>query len=73
MHAFLHRSKWRALILLVGLSIACAARADVIGTVDVLRIGGCGGLVPAARALRHEPQLDRAAQAWADGTRLARD
>jgi uncharacterized protein YkwD len=71
MHAFLHRSKWRALVILVGLSIACASRADVLGTVDVLRVGGCGGLVPAARPLRHDPQLDRAAQAWAAGIPLA--
>jgi len=71
MHVFLHRTKWRALVLLVGLSLAAASRADVIGTVSVLRIGGCGGILPAAAVLRHEPLLDHAAQAWAGGSPLA--
>ncbi|HEY6823093.1 MAG TPA: CAP domain-containing protein, partial [Steroidobacteraceae bacterium] len=39
--------------------------------VQVLREGGCGGVVPATRALRHEWALDAVAQQWAEGTPLA--
>jgi uncharacterized protein YkwD len=36
----------------------------------VLREGGCGGVMPAARPLRHNPMLDRAAAEWALGQSL---
>jgi len=72
MHAFLHRSLWQALIILVGVCIACASRADVSAAVDTLRVGGCGGIIPALRALHHDPRLDAAAAAWAGGSQLAR-
>jgi uncharacterized protein YkwD len=38
--------------------------------VDVLREGGCGGIMPAARPLRHNAFLDRAAAEWALGRPL---
>jgi len=39
--------------------------------VQVLREGGCGGVTPASRALRHESALDAVAQQWAGGLPLA--
>jgi uncharacterized protein YkwD len=46
------------------------ARADALADVQVLREGGCGGLMPAQRRLRHVGQLDRAAAEWAFGQPL---
>ncbi len=63
---------WQALIILVGICIALASRADVLSTVDLLRVGGCGGILPAARPLHRDSRLDAAARAWADGSALAR-
>ena len=34
---------------------------------QLLREGGCGGVLPAAQRLHHDPQLDRAAELWAGG------
>jgi uncharacterized protein YkwD len=50
---------------------ASADNAAAIDAIQLLREGGCGGLVPAARPLRHDPALDSAAALWADGTKLA--
>jgi uncharacterized protein YkwD len=62
-----------ALIVSAGLAAgsAVAGATDPISAVQVLREGGCGGIVPATRALRHEPALDVVAQRWAEGTALA--
>jgi uncharacterized protein YkwD len=38
-----------------------------LSAVQVLREGGCGGLVPAAQPLHHNALLDRAAEQWAAG------
>src|SRR5215469_4244276 len=46
------------------------ARADALSTVQMLRAGGCGGLMPIARPLGHSASLDRAAQQWAAGNSL---
>ncbi len=54
-----------AILGLVGLP--WAAQADPLSAVQLLREGGCGGLVPAARPLHHEPSLDRAAELWSRG------
>ncbi len=59
------------LLLCAALAAAPAARADALSAVQVLREGGCGGIVPAAKPLRHNLQLDRAAAAWAGGGALA--
>jgi uncharacterized protein YkwD len=59
--------------LMAVLGILCAmadARADALGDVQVLREGGCGGILPAARALHHDNLLDRAAARWAAGATL---
>ena len=52
------------------LGILCAmaeAQSNALTDVQVLREGGCGGSVPAARALHHDMLLDRAAARWAAG------
>ena len=52
-------------------SAAIASATDALSAVQVLREGGCGGVVPAARSLRHEMALDAVAQQWAGGMPLA--
>jgi uncharacterized protein YkwD len=52
-------------ILFGALFAAGASRADVLATVQLLREGGCGGLLPAAEPLHRSAQLDHAAQDWA--------
>ena len=44
--------------------------ADPVSAVEVLREGGCGGIMPAALPLRHTAMLDRAAAQWATGHSL---
>jgi len=61
---------WSFLVALTGLGGAGAAHADPLSVVEMLRAGGCGGIVPAAAPLRHNPSLDRAAEQWADGRSL---
>ena len=68
---FMRRSMWHAVLVILGLCAAVASRADVVATVQVLRAGGCGGIVPAAPALRRDGSLDRAAASWAAGSALA--
>lgn len=43
---------------------------DPIQAVQVLREGGCGGILPPARTLEHDALLDRAAREWAAGRTL---
>jgi uncharacterized protein YkwD len=57
-------------ILLSGLSASLPALADALATVQVLRAGGCGGILPPAARLEHNLLLDRAAQLWAGGHSL---
>src|ERR1700733_5284808 len=59
------------LILLAALATHSNARADALSAVQVLREGGCGGLMPAAAPLRHSTLLDRAAEEWAHGLALS--
>jgi uncharacterized protein YkwD len=58
------------LVSIAGLIAAPAARADALSVVQMLRQGGCGGIVPIAPPLRRNPSLDRAAEQWADGHAL---
>ncbi len=51
--------------------MSSATQADALAAVQVLREGGCGGLVPAAAPLHHSAVLDRAAEQWADGLALS--
>ena len=64
------RRTWSLLAALAGLIAAPAARTDPLSVVQMLRAGGCGGIVPAAPLLRHNSFLDRAAEQWADGRSL---
>jgi len=50
-----------------GLSATLTARADAVTAVQLLREGGCGGILPAAQPLHHNSLLDRAAEQWAAG------
>lgn len=62
---------WGLVVLAAGLvASAPDARADALSAVQVLREGGCGGVVPRALPLRHETMLDRAAERWALGATL---
>lgn len=48
-----------------------AALADAaLAAVQLLRAGGCGGILPAARRLNHSALLDKAAALWASGRTL---
>ncbi|HEV2284588.1 MAG TPA: CAP domain-containing protein [Steroidobacteraceae bacterium] len=62
---------WGLLLIVSGLAAAPLARTDPLSVVQMLREGGCGGLVPAARPLHREARLDRAAEEWAGGHSLA--
>jgi uncharacterized protein YkwD len=47
-----------------------ATHNDPVYPVQVLREGGCGGILPAAPALQSNAQLDHAARLWAAGKSL---
>jgi uncharacterized protein YkwD len=71
MSRLFHNRLWSVLATLAGLlTVAGVARPDALSAVQVLREGGCGGLVAAARPLRHDVLLDQAAAQWADGGSL---
>jgi uncharacterized protein YkwD len=61
---------WRLGMLCAVLGAAAPTWADPLSAVEVLREGGCGGVMPAARPLRHNPLLDRIAAEWALGRSL---
>jgi uncharacterized protein YkwD len=50
-----------------GLAAPVAGQADALAAVQLLRQGGCGGILPAALPLQHNVLLDRAAAQWAAG------
>ena len=54
-------------LISLGLWATLPAQADGLSAVQLLREGGCGGIAPRARPLRHSDQLDRAAEYWAGG------
>ncbi len=70
MRCVAHGRMWGVLVMLIGAAASPQAQADVLSTVQVLREGGCGGVVPIARPLRHSAALDRAAEQWAAGRSL---
>jgi uncharacterized protein YkwD len=55
----------------LSLGVTAATHADALSAVQVLRAGGCGGVMPAARALKRSALLDRVAQEWASGSSLS--
>ena len=65
MNRLSHIQLWCLLLLSAGLSAIPDARADAVSAVQLLREGGCGGILPPARPLRHNALLDRAAELWA--------
>ena len=67
MNRFTGNRLWRLLVLLGGLSATLTSRADAVSAVQVLRAGGCGGIMPAAQPLHRIASLDRAAEQWAAG------
>lgn len=67
MNRLCHRQLWRLLVLCGGLGATLTIRADALSAVQLLREGGCGGVLPAAQPLHHNPLLDRAAEQWAGG------
>ena len=64
-------SPWRLLVLIGGLAASLSSQADPISALQVLREGGCGGILPPARPLHHIASLDRSAEQWANGRPLA--
>src|SRR5580700_3261173 len=64
-------SRCAAWILIATLAMISRTQADALSAVQVLREGGCGGLMPAAAPLRHSAELDRAAEQWAHGLALS--
>jgi uncharacterized protein YkwD len=68
----LSRAGWySSWILAAGFTLTSTVQADALSAVQVLREGGCGGLMPAAAPLRHSAELDRAAEQWAHGLALS--
>jgi uncharacterized protein YkwD len=59
---------WCLIAIGGGLCAALIAQADAVSTVQALREGGCGGILPVARPLHHDGLLDRAAERWAAGS-----
>lgn len=64
------RVQWGLALLCAGLAATSVSRADALSAVQVLREGGCGGVVPAARPLLRSALLDQVAQEWAAGSSL---
>ncbi len=61
----------RIWVLIGALAAPLSSQADPVAALQVLREGGCGGILPPARPLRHAASLDRAAERWASGRSLA--
>ncbi len=59
---------YRVVVLLAGLAATVSTQADALSAVQLLREGGCGGILPAAPPLHRNAALDRAAQQWAAGS-----
>jgi uncharacterized protein YkwD len=58
------------LLLACGLLACGGARADALSAVQLLRAGGCGGVMPLVPPLHRNVLLDRTARAWATGSAL---
>jgi uncharacterized protein YkwD len=64
-------SGWLPTLLLLAPLVASANEGDAISAIQLLREGGCGGIVPATLPLHHDAALDRAAAQWASGSTIA--
>lgn len=67
MQHYSRAQSWLLVMLLCAIGASVSARADTLSAVQVLREGGCGGVVPAAQPLRRNALLNRAAAQWAAG------
>jgi uncharacterized protein YkwD len=54
-------------LVLCGSLSASVSRADPVSAVQLLRVSGCGGIMPAIQPLHPDRQLNRAAVLWANG------
>jgi uncharacterized protein YkwD len=61
------RGSW---IFLAAIAAAPAIDADPLSMVEMLRAGGCGGILPAAAPITRTASLDRMAALWAGGDSL---
>jgi uncharacterized protein YkwD len=61
------RHLWCLLAMAAGFSANAAMQPDAVSAVQILREGGCGGILPPARPLHRNALLDRAAEQWAAG------
>ena len=63
---------WTRVVLVAVLTANAAppTQADAVSAVQVLRAGGCGGVVPMTPPLAHSAALDQVAEAWAAGASL---
>ena len=61
------RHLWCLLAMAAGFSANAATQPDAVSAVQILREGGCGGILPPARPLHRNALLDRAAEQWAAG------
>jgi uncharacterized protein YkwD len=64
-HLSLRLLAW--LLALCGGLAASTSWADPVSAVQLLRVSGCAGILPAAAPLQHNRQLDHAAALWAAG------
>jgi len=72
MTPFGYRRSWTiGIAALAALAGTSWVTADPLSAVQTLRLGGCGGIVPASAPLRHSSALDHAAAQWAAGESLA--
>lgn len=55
------------LVMLGCMPCGPASRADPVSTLQLLRVSGCAGVMPALRPLQHNACLDRAALLWSAG------
>ena len=63
----LFASPFGCLCVLICAFSAPAGRADPVSAVQLLRVSGCAGKLPAMRPLQHNVRLDRAAALWSAG------
>ena len=71
MNLLRHKPLLCLLAVLSGLAVARTSRAaDPVSAMQLLREGGCGGVLPPARPLHRLAALDRAAEQWAGGRSL---
>jgi uncharacterized protein YkwD len=70
MYCILPGRLWGLVLVVGGVTAAPLAHGDALRVVQMLRAGGCGGVVAAARPLNHDARLDGAAEQWAQGRPL---